>query len=179
MRTRRHLLTLSALTLLIACGSAGTQGTVIAGDTATINQRLDWATTMQGERISVDGYIWMTDTEDDNGEVTLSLQTAANGAGTSLLSFDIQRGDGANEILLNTEETASKSAVRREFNVDMASVRYNDNAGAPHPWSQRVRLSGTVEYVEDFQGGYSKISGPGNRDYYSWALTDVRLDTAP
>jgi hypothetical protein len=179
MKPTRLAFALSMLGVLSACGGAGTQGEVIAGNPTVINQRLDWVTTMQGERVSVDGYIWMSDTEDDNGTVNLALDTAPRGGGTTLLSFNVDRGTGANEVFLSTA-LASRTAYGVDtYNVDIAAARFTDNAGTQHPWTQRVRLSGTVEYVESFQGGYSKIPGSGGHDMYMWKLTDVRLDPAP
>ncbi len=65
-----------------------------------------------------------------------------------------------------------------QYEIDESGLKFFDSDGNQHPITDRVRLSGTVKYVDHFQGGFSHMPDPMNKgkEIYPFVLQDVRID---
>ena len=176
---RRFFQTL-VLISLVGCSQAG-QGKLIAPATrASVRDQLDHKTDYHEKRVSLDGYIFLTSsTEQTDSQVGLALYSKPMGQGDRLVDFQVEAGQGKNQVHLPTIGKGKSAGYRRtEHKVDMDKATFTDADGRPHPLREQVRISGTVRYVKHFQGGFSKMKDPmdSSKELYPFALHDVRLD---
>lgn len=145
-----------------------------------IKETLDYKTDYEGKRIAVDGYIFLNSSANqEGGTVELNLFARPKDDGIPLLDFKIGTGAGKNEVSIPTVGKGKIAGYKTtEFAVDVDKMTFTDNDGNVHPITQKVRLSGTVEYVPHMNGGFSHLPDPMNKgkELYSFTLEDVRLD---
>lgn len=145
-----------------------------------VDEALNYKTDYQGKRIAVDGFIFLNQTADEEGgTVGLNLYAKPKGDGVPLIDFKIDMGAGKNQISIPTIGKGKTAGYKTtKYDVDIDKMTFTDNDGNQHPVTDKVRLSGTVEYVPHMNGGFSHMPDPMNtgKELYPFVLKDVRLD---
>jgi hypothetical protein len=158
-----------ALLLVSACGSGENVGELVKASTSEyMTDKFEKNKDNEGRRISVDGYLHHntvgTFRYKINQKVLFHLHTEANGKGDSLLSFPVRiSGLKNNSISLVSGGT-------------IADAKFTDNSGAAHPLVKKVRVSGTIKYV-DMRPVELRIPGTNQIEKrYAYDLEAVRFD---
>ena len=169
------MIVMAALGLLL---SACTPRAPVEVDAASVEPKLYWSRSLQGQRVAVTGYVNF-----DNGGNSQAiaagpeLRTGAYGAGQKLISFAAQMGSGPNQIgsPKMTSEPMFKNAPQGVANVVSFSARtlsWRDAEGVAHPIGQPVRVTGRLRYAVSVMNDPRSPHGQRFRPY----LTDVVLD---
>jgi hypothetical protein len=163
-----------------ACGKPPAPPVVV--EASEVEPRVFWGHDLEGQHISVDGYIGL-----DNGPkgdaiaMGQVLTTQPLGAGEQLFRFDLKRGDGPNQINLPVVSSRPIEQTPMQIQtVDLSSATFHDRAGGSHPLSDRVRVTARLRY--DRVKGYllsdeDPRSLTGKR--FKPRLTDIVLEPAP
>ena len=172
-----------ALLLLLAGCANTTPGELFTpASKSNVQEKLDWQTTYQKKRIAMDGFLFLRgSSEESAGSVEMALYTQPMGEGERLVDLKAGTGTGKDEVHLPTIGKGKSAGYQRtELKVDVEAATYSDHDGKTHPLKDKMRLSGTVLYVDHFQGGFSHMADPMNKgkDIYAFSLSDVRFDPA-
>lgn len=145
-----------------------------------VKETLDYKTDYEGKRIAVDGYIYLNlSATEEGGKVGLQLFARPKGDGVGLIDFNVGTGAEKNEVSIPKLDKGRIAGYQTtQYAVDVDKMTFTDNDGSRHPITDKVRLSGTVKYVPQMDGGFSHMSDPMNkgRELYPFTLEDVRLD---
>ncbi|MDB5471856.1 MAG: hypothetical protein JWR84_3416 [Caulobacter sp.] len=174
------LLTLS----LAGCGPTASKAPPVEIQPSQAEAMLHQATDLDGKRIAIEGFVYFDNGR--NGEAIAmgpELRSSPSGGGDQLARFELEYGPGPNQLDLHEvskERLGGIAAAPEIMTFDLAKVTWQDAAGASHPLSQKVRLTGTVRYA-----GYGR-SGPVSEDDASSpsgkrfrpVLTKVALDAS-
>lgn len=157
------------------------QGELVRESTKNhVNEILNHKTDLHKKRIALHGYIYPKDTTDlSGGTATIIIGTQPGGKGDTLADIEVGTGGDKNEVVIPTKgEGKEKIYKTTEFQIDESGLKFFDNEGNQHPITDKVRLSGTVNYVDHFEGGFSHMPDPMNKgkELYPFVLKDVRLD---
>lgn len=171
-------LSASALFFLSACSNSS-KGELLKESTKSfVRENLDYKTDYHKKRIAVDGYLWIGSLRMENNKLNVALYTKPGGAGDQLLDIATERADSPNAVMfpMKNGKSAGYNTTEHEINLDQMTFRDNDNN--QFPVSQKMRVSGTVTYVENFQSGFSKMPDPLNKgkELYPFTLESARFD---
>lgn len=178
MQTLLPTLFLSAL-LFTSCSQNSVGEPLKESTVKSVKETLHHNTDKDGKRVSVDGYMDFNGSSEDKGIVTLLFFTQPGGTGNRLLNFNIKRGNGKNEIYIETSSKGKKDGPNAiAYDVDIDKLKFQDNEGTSYPLTQKIKLSGTVNYNKNFEGIYfstDDIDSPRKKDYV-YSFEDVRID---
>jgi hypothetical protein len=157
----------AALPMLLALAISGCDQVAPSGPPVEIQPSqaeamLHQTTDLDGKRVAIEGYVFF-----DNGQrgeaiaMGPELRSSPNGGGEPLARFEMAYGPGPNQLDLHEVSKERPGGIPEAPEIltfDLAQVTWQDAAGASHPLSQKVRLTGTVRYA-----GF-KRSGPVSKD---------------
>jgi hypothetical protein len=172
-----------AALLLVGCTQNQPGQLLKASTPETVYQELDSQTSWSQKRVALDGYIFLNSAStEESGSVGLSLYTQKRGQGERLLDLHVKLGAGPNQVqipVLGKGKSAGYQTTKHQ--VDLGKMAFQDGQGKSHSIDEKVRLSGTVEYVPHFQGGFSTVDDPlrPGKKIYPFQLKDVLLEIAP
>jgi len=145
-----------------------------------VDETLNHKTDYHNKRIALEGFIYPKETTDVKaGVVTLEISTQPKSGGDNLADVEISLGEGKNEVIMPTQGEGKDVIYKTtQYEIDESKLKFIDNEGNQHPITDEVRLSGTVKYVDHFEGGFSHIPDPMNKgkEIYPFVLKDVRID---
>lgn len=168
--------------LLICACARNEQGTPLAhSDKATVRQELDSKTERNGQRVAVEGYLFLPgeNAEEEDGTVGLALYTRPSGQGDRLLDLKVRAGRGPNQVWLATAGKGKTAGYKiTSYEIDLKQSQLTTADGVAHDLKTRVKVSGTVKYVSLFSGGFSHQEDPLHKgvQLYPFSLEAVRLD---
>lgn len=139
---------------------------------------LEHSRDLDGRRVSVDGYVHIDD-DSENGGIAMvyTLMSRPRGLGDEVITFEAERGTGANRLdlpVLKTERLPDFAGGSEVLTVDLTNARFIDGAGTAHPIRSKVRVTGVLASgppLEDARAPAGKRYRP--------RLTDVAFEAAP
>lgn len=168
--------------VLSACGPVAPSGPPVEIQPSQAEAMLRQSTDLDGKRVVVEGYVFF-----DNGQAGEAiamgpeLRSSPNGGGEQLARFETGYGAAANQLdlhVISKEKPAGIPGAPEIMTFDPTKATWQDAAGATHPLSQKVRLTGTVRYAGYRRSGAVSEDDPnsptGKRFYPR--LTKVVLD---
>lgn len=175
-------LMLAPLLSLGGCAKPRPAGPPVTVEPSQVEQRIYWASDLIDRRVSIDGYIGFDN--GPNGQAIAmgpELNSQPFARGDTLIRVDIERGEKANQLNLPVLERQTLAGVPNApatLIVDLAKGTWQDSAGKAHPLSEKVRLTGTLDYARVQNVGL--ISDPDSRSpngrRLQPRLTDVVLE---
>ena len=174
---RRLVITTAAILLLTACGQPPAPPVLV--EESQVEATLHQANTLDGKRVSVDGYIHVDDGRDEGAAAAMAytLTSRMRGQGEDLVLFKAELGKAANQVdlpVLSSEPIAQLPNAPPILTVDLKNGRFQDSAGASHPLTTRVRVTGRLASGTAREDGAS-LTG----QTFSPMLMDVSLEAAP
>ncbi len=176
------LLTLIIVSIFLgaSCRDTSTGELIKESSKKYVNETLNYKTDYQNKRIALEGFIYPKETTDiEAGIATLEISTQPKSGGDNLADVKISLGEGKNEVIMPTQGKGKEVIYKTtQYDIDESKLKFVDNEGNQHPITDKVRLSGTVKYVDHFEGGFSHMPDPMNKgkELYPFVLKDVRLD---
>ena len=170
--------------LLTGCAPSGPGTRLTHSDKATVRQELDTRTDWEGKRVAVEGYVFLPgDSADEEGGVlSLALFSKPLGEGDRLLDFKVASGTSKNQVLLPTQGKGKTAGYKTtSYQIDLAQSKLTLADGSAHDLKTRVLLSGTVKYVPQMNGGFSRMEDHLHKgvQLYPFSLESVQFDLAP
>ncbi len=181
---KKHFLLLLAASLtLLSCGDTS-EGEPIKDNTRTgIDNALSYSQDYAGKRVSMTGYLAFDDGasyEEGKNLIRMSFHSGPGGEGDLLQTFEVKMGDGKNEVSIpkGKEAAFTPGYKTTSFEVDPSKISVTTAGGARAPLTQKLKVSGTVEYTKDFNTGKTMEMPMFNSDKkgYVYELKDVRFD---
>lgn len=174
---RRLVLTTAAILLLTACGQPPAPPVLV--EEAQVEATLRQANTLDGKRVSVDGYIHVDDGRDEGAAAAMAytLTSRMRGQGEDLVLFKAQMGTKANMVyfpLVKSEPIAQFPGAPPILTVDLKNGQFHDSAGASHPVTTRARVTGLL-----YSGTAREDGGSLTGKTYNPMMMDVTLEAAP
>lgn len=173
---------LMALTLT-ACGQPAPSEPPMEIQPSQAEALLHQTTELDNKRVAIEGYVFF-----DNGQqgeaiaMGPELRSSPNGGGEPLARFETKYGAAPNQVNLNAvpKKMAGLPEAPEIITFDPSKATWQDAAGATHPLSQKVRLTGTVRYAGYKRSGAvfeEDTSSPTGKRFHP-RLTKVVLDVA-
>jgi hypothetical protein len=170
---RRAAIVAAALGLLAIQGCGGPDaGELVKESTSNyMTKNFSLSKTSEGKRIAVDGYLDFNSSGTfrfKSGETrVIGLYTKPDAKGYSLVSFSAKLDSFQNNTLdLPTSGSMSKA-------------RFVDNKGDKHLFTTKVRVSGTIKYVNMRPVELRDAETKRTETHYSYELENIRFDLAP
>lgn len=173
------------MALAVAACDKVEQAPAVLIETSQVEPMIFGSADLKGRRVSLDGYLNF-----DNGPygqaiaMRPQLRTRPNGAGEALIGFDLEHGEGPNQLhlpVLEKEKIPGLPAAPEILTIDVAKATFQDKAGVAHPFRDRVRVTGRLMYSGDRKTGPIGEDDPssptGKR--FKPQLIDVELEAAP
>lgn len=144
-----------------------------------VDTLLKYGNTLDGQRISIDGYIHVDDGPDGQGGAAMAytLTSRPQGLGDDLILFKAELGKDANMVdfpVLSTETMAGFPGAPDTLLVDLKNGRFQDGAGVSHSVQDKARITGRLA-----SGSAREASRSPSGQSYRPLLTDVTLEAAP
>jgi len=144
---------------------------------------LHWSADLNNRLISLDGYIGF-----DNGQLGQAiamgqrLYSQPYGNGEQLIRFDLEQGDGPNQLQLaevSRETMPGLPGAAATIVFDPTRTTVQDADGVSHRLSERLRVTGRLRYV-----GSRPVTGTDDPDSptgksFKPILTEVRISEIP
>lgn len=170
--------------VLTACGQAASSGPPLEIQPSQAEALLHQTTELDGKRVAIEGYVFF-----DNGQqgeaiaMGPELRSSPNGGGEPLARFETEYGPGANQLdlhVLSKDKPEGFPGAPEIMTFDPTKATWQDAAGATHPLSQKVRLTGTVRYAGYSRSGpvFQEDTGSPTGKRFHPRLTKVALDVA-
>ena len=172
------------LTLTLGCSGPQSAQPLARSDKATVRQQLDTQTSYHGKRVALEGYLFLANNtaSEEEGRLYVSLYTEPMGAGERLVDLLVGAGQGKNQLHLPTTGKGKSAGYNTtQYKLDLSGARVFFHDGSAHDLKTRVRVSGTVRYVPQREGGFSHQEDPLNKgvQLYPFSLESLRLEAAP
>lgn len=161
----RLRMTLVGALALAGCGESRPAQPTVVVEGSQVETLVYWSPALDGRRIAIDGYIGF-----DNGPTGQAialgpeLTSQPYGKGDELIRFDLERGDGPNQMQLPVLETRTMPSIPAAGAVEIIDVghaTFHDSAGKVHPLDDRVRVTGRLVYAR--LGGAGLLSDEDRR----------------
>ena len=167
---------------LSACGQVAPSGPPTEIQPSQAEALLRQSTDLDGKRVVVEGYLFF-----DNGRqgeaiaMGPELRSSPNGGGEQLARFETEYGPGPNQLdlhVISKDKPEGFPGAPEIMTFDPLKATWQDAAGASHPLSQKVRLTGIVRYAGFKRSGpvsEDDTTSPTGKRFYP-TLTKVVLD---
>lgn len=125
------------------CGKSGPPPPPVLVDSSQLETKVFWSSDLENRRIVIDGYIGFDNGPTGEGiALGPELTSEPFGKGEELIRFDLDRGAGPNQMQLPVLERRSDPGMPsapQVLIVDIGRATFQDSAGKPHPFRDRVR----------------------------------------
>jgi hypothetical protein len=161
----------AAAVWLSACGGAPETPPVLI-EPSQVRPLLQLSNELDGKRVSVDGYIEVSNGFASQGASTYTLTSRPRGQGEDLIRFSATRGAEANQM--DTPALNRPGSLGGVELIDVKKAGYRDASGAVHSVQDKVRVTGVLDSGDAEAYGRSPT---GQR--FRPRLRDVTFEVAP
>lgn len=167
----------AGLTLSVSACARPAEPPVLV-EAAQVEPMLHQASDLSGKRVAIDGYLGLDNGQGGQGiAIGHVLTSRPRGRGDELMRLEVPEGTGPGQLnlpVVSEEGMPGFPGAGTVRTIDMSRAEWRDSAGAAHPLTERVRVTGRVVYV-----GIDQDPGSPTGKRFNPRLADVTLDAPP